>query len=87
MAPNVRPLGQSPAASRNRPTYVVKPGDSLGSIAARILGRADRWRELYNLNRGFIGASPDDLQVGTVLRLPATGPQAEPRRDSDGATA
>ncbi len=70
MPPQVRPLGSQLPGTRTGSTYSVKPGDSLWVIAARTLGRGDRWGEIYNLNRGAIGASPADLKVGTVLRLP-----------------
>ncbi|MBM3269045.1 MAG: LysM peptidoglycan-binding domain-containing protein [Candidatus Sericytochromatia bacterium] len=54
-------------------TYTVKSGDSLWTIAARTMGRGDRWRELYDLNRGLIGADPGKLRVGMALRLPPGG--------------
>ncbi|MFF4602185.1 transglycosylase family protein [Streptomyces sp. NPDC001339] len=62
-------------------TYVVRPGDSLGSIAAahRVPGG---WRALYKANRKIIGRDSRRLQVGTRLRLPRgtdqDGPQAVP---------
>lgn len=80
MPPQVRPLGPVAPGLRTNATYTVKAGDSLWSIAARTLGGGDRWREIYNLNRGLIGDSPADLRVGTVLRLP--GGQA-PNRAAD----
>lgn len=30
--------------------YTVQPGDSLSAIAARLLGDAGRWREIWSLN-------------------------------------
>ena len=58
-------------------TYIVRPGDSLWSIARRLLGRgaspADVAREvnrLWELNRERIATGdPDLLMVGTRLRL------------------
>jgi nucleoid-associated protein YgaU len=60
------PLGGGPTYG----SYRVKPGDSLSGIARRFLHTADRWRQLYELNRDVI-ADPDDIRVGTVIRIPA----------------
>ncbi|MFC7303489.1 LysM peptidoglycan-binding domain-containing protein [Streptomyces monticola] len=59
----------APAPAKER-TYTVKSGDSLSAIAGRELGGEDRWRELYDLNRDAIGADPDMIHPGTVLKLP-----------------
>jgi nucleoid-associated protein YgaU len=59
-------------------TYVVRPGDSLWAIAARLLRNHDpaavaaAWPELYRLNAATIGPDPDLIHPGTELRLPAT---------------
>ena len=50
----------------NGGTYTVKPGDTLWGIAARFYGDGSRWRVLA-ANNGI--ASPERLQVGTVLQL------------------
>src|SRR6201992_3472029 len=57
----------APPASAH--TYVVHPGDSLSAIAARF-GVEGGWPALYAANRSRIGANPDALAVGLVLRLP-----------------
>ncbi|MHC5007879.1 MAG: LysM peptidoglycan-binding domain-containing protein [Planctomycetota bacterium] len=69
--------GQQPAAPQppDAPvpaygSYRIMPGDSLSSIAQRCLRSADRWRDLYELNRDVIG-DPDNIRVGTVIRIPA----------------
>jgi nucleoid-associated protein YgaU len=49
--------------------YVVQPGDSLSSIAARQVGSATRWPELYALNGDQL-VSPSLLPVGLHLQLP-----------------
>lgn len=51
-------------------TYTVQAGDSLSSIARRELGNEARWRELYAMNRGVVGANPGVIQPGQVLTLP-----------------
>ncbi len=50
-------------------TYQVTHGDSLSTIAQRFMGSADRWQQLYDLNRNAID-NPDAIQVGTVLKVP-----------------
>ncbi|MFZ2013701.1 MAG: LysM domain-containing protein, partial [Nocardioides sp.] len=60
---------------------VVRPGDSLWSIAAHDLGPgagdaeiADRWHALYAANRGRIGPDPDLVEPGLRLLLPGKDP-------------
>jgi nucleoid-associated protein YgaU len=48
---------------------VVRPGDTLRSIAARLYGNEDRWSDLYRANRKVID-DPDALGVGTTLTVP-----------------
>ena len=55
-----------PAPSGPR-TYVVKNGDTLGTIAQRELGSTKRWKEIEALN----GVKPERLAVGMTLKLPA----------------
>ncbi|MFN0009448.1 MAG: LysM peptidoglycan-binding domain-containing protein [Planctomycetota bacterium] len=54
-------------------TYVVRAGDTLTGIAARLLGDGDRWRELVAANPGL---DPKRLFVGKSIRVPAAGAQA-----------
>lgn len=56
---------------------VVRPGDSLWSLAERDLGGAasdqrvdDRWQAIYRRNRGVIGPDPDLIHPGQVLEIP-----------------
>lgn len=51
-------------------TVVVRPGDTLISIAREQLGSSARWRELYEANREQLGRSPGPLTPGTQLVLP-----------------
>ncbi|MCT2281125.1 LysM peptidoglycan-binding domain-containing protein, partial [Micromonospora chalcea] len=89
------PASHHPAASHQPaappPTYTVRRGDSLCEIAARTLGDADRWPEIFALNRGarfpHVGGAlrnPDLIYPGWVLRLPADAShrsdQTAPRR-------
>jgi nucleoid-associated protein YgaU len=71
----------APMPSRSRPSapsYTVRPGDSLSVIAQNQLGDANRWRELYELNRGAI-SNPNTIFAGMSLHLPGSG-------DAGGAT-
>lgn len=55
-------------------SYVVRPGDTLSSIAQRLLGSASLWHELT----GYSG-DPHKLRAGTTLFLPNEhqGPPAQ----------
>jgi len=66
--------GKKTAASRpsttkkSKPkTYTVKAGDSLTRIA-KTYGISP-WRTLYNNNKSVVGADPNRIQVGMVLKL------------------
>ncbi|WP_454859670.1 LysM peptidoglycan-binding domain-containing protein [Promicromonospora soli] len=52
--------------------YTVKPNDTLWALAHDHLGDGTRWHEIFNLdaNRKVLGAKPDFLPTGVVLRLP-----------------
>jgi LysM repeat protein len=59
----------STTTAQPAPRCVVRPGDSLSSIA---VARAVRggWQALYAANRRVIGPDPDVIHPGTVLVLP-----------------
>ena len=59
----------STTTAQPAPRYVVRPGDSLSSIAAARAVRGG-WRALYAANRRVIGPDPDVIHPGTVLVLP-----------------
>ena len=50
-------------------TYTVKKGETLSIIALRQLQDMQRWREIFELNKGNL-ASPDIIYEGTVLIMP-----------------
>lgn len=50
--------------------YRVGEGDTLRRIAQLHLGRAERWMQIYEMNRGTL-KNEHDLQIGQQLRLPA----------------
>ncbi|WP_432060398.1 transglycosylase family protein [Streptomyces sp. S1] len=48
--------------------HTVQPGDTLSSIARRF-GIKGGWQALYTANRSLIGADPNRVAVGTMLRI------------------
>jgi hypothetical protein len=54
----------------------VKSGDTLSTIAGRLLGNPKRWNEIYALNRDLIGSNPNQIRVGMTLKLPGGAPVA-----------
>jgi nucleoid-associated protein YgaU len=65
------PLPPDPPPERRRPvrTYVVKKGDTLSEIAARVLGSVRFVEDLLKANPGL--RDRNHLRVGQVLILPA----------------
>ncbi len=62
---------KAPAKAGAKPArYEVQDGDTLCSIAQRLLQSRSRWKQLYEVNREVI-SDPDKLQPGSVLRIPA----------------
>jgi nucleoid-associated protein YgaU len=59
-------------------TYKVKRGDTLSGIAQKQLRDANRWPELFVLNRAQI-RHRDRIAIGQVLTLPATPLQPPPK--------
>ena len=80
---NLSPQGPLPpvADPPTAETYLVAPGDSLWSIACRLLSQGgdkpsavdiDRyWRRIYELNRPLIGTNPGLIHPGQELQLPS----------------
>ena len=58
----------APAAPAAR-TYTVVAGDSLSKIAKKLLGNANRWREIHELNKDLV-KNPDLIHPGQVLKIP-----------------
>jgi hypothetical protein len=60
--------------------YIVRAGDTLWGISARVLGDGRRWPELFALNqrldlgRGHVLIDPDRIWPGDTLRLPREAP-------------
>jgi len=52
-------------------SYVIKRGDTLGTIAKRLLGSSQKWRELARANPSI---NPNKLMVGESLVIPGAAP-------------
>jgi nucleoid-associated protein YgaU len=85
--PRTRPVAVTRAESGRDEGYVVRPGDSLWSIAqahpAEDVDVERRWRAIWAANRDVVGADPDLIHPGQALRLPGTHPRTP--ADEDGA--
>jgi len=74
---NVRSGGSSTAPAAPQPTgaiasektYVVVEGDSLSKIAKREYGDANKWRTIFEANKGLVN-DPDLIYPGQELKLP-----------------
>lgn len=71
--------------NRGRRTYTVQNGDTLYDIARQQLGKASRWREIYELNKDLINTRWLDLEPGTQLVLPDAGPEGLTERPGMGS--
>jgi hypothetical protein len=64
----------NPSPTTSTPTpgawYLVRPGDTLYSLAQKAYGRGDEWPRIYEANRGRIGDNPNLIIPGTPLWIP-----------------
>jgi nucleoid-associated protein YgaU len=58
------------AAEAATKVHIVEKGENLSVIAEQELGDANRWREIYDLNKDLIGKNPDLIHPGQELKLP-----------------
>lgn len=64
------PKTQKPPAAAAVRRYQVARGDSLRSLALRFYGSADRWRTIYDANRGIPSGPNTPLRPGKILVIP-----------------
>jgi nucleoid-associated protein YgaU len=64
------PRTQKPPAAAAVRRYQVARGDSLRSLALRFYGSADRWRTIYDANRGILSGPNAPLRPGKILVIP-----------------
>ncbi|MBN1354070.1 MAG: LysM peptidoglycan-binding domain-containing protein [Candidatus Omnitrophica bacterium] len=60
---------EEPTVSGGTRSYSIKKDDSLWKIAKRELGDGNRWKEIYELNKGKI-KNPDKLVAGMKITIP-----------------
>ena len=63
-------IPQPTPAKASMKTYTVKSGDTLGEIAKRELGSANKYMDIFNANRDQL-SDPDKIKPGQVLKIPA----------------
>lgn len=51
-------------------TYIIRPGDSLSTVANKFYGDPTLWRTIYNFNRDKIGDNPNAIKAGMDLKVP-----------------
>lgn len=49
--------------------YVVAAGDTLGAIAKKFFGDANRWKDILEANKDTV-KDPDAIRVGQELNIP-----------------
>ncbi|MBI2825139.1 MAG: LysM peptidoglycan-binding domain-containing protein [Planctomycetia bacterium] len=60
------------SAAREQLIHRIADGETLTQLAERYLGNADRYKEIFELNRDRLTSS-DLLPIGVELRIPASG--------------
>ena len=61
---------ETKAPEKAERSYTIKSGDNLSDIAQEQLGDANRWNEIYELNKDVIGDNPDMIHAGKKFKLP-----------------
>lgn len=60
---------EAPATPTGGQTYIVQPGETLGSISRKFYGTSGRYMDIYNANRDTL-SSPNSVTVGQTLVIP-----------------
>jgi len=74
-----------PAQSKGR-MYIVKAGDTLGTIASREMGSSKQWQTLLKANQETV-KDPRSLKIGMKLSIPEVALKAPADGKSSAATA
>jgi LysM repeat protein len=75
-APAAQPRTGTSGAAASGLVYTVQPGDTLSSISEAVYGDQEHVDEILAVNEEIL-ASPEELQPGMVLTLPASAAEAE----------
>ena len=63
--------GAAPTSGSAAPsTYTVQPGDTLSNIAKHLLGDANAYQQIFEMNRDQL-SDPNKIKPGQVLKVPA----------------
>lgn len=76
----VAPAQLSAQRADSTRVHIVKAGDTLWSLAATYLGDSQRWREILALNSAV--RAPNELPVGSTVRIPLSGAVRQQPRDT-----
>jgi nucleoid-associated protein YgaU len=68
--PDLIRVGQALRIPVQLRTHIVQRGETLSGLAARFLGDARRWRDIFDVNRDRI-QNPDLIRLGQELRIPS----------------
>ena len=87
VASGERPAGKSGppgffTSADGKPMYRTGEKDTLSDIAAKHLGRASRWIQVFEMNRDKL-TSPNQVKVGTELVLPTDASNVALTNDND----
>jgi LysM repeat protein len=63
-----KPGAKPPHTPNKHQFYIVKPGQSLSSIASQFHIQGG-WHQLYSMNRGVVGSNPNVIHPGQRLRI------------------
>ena len=67
--------------------YTVQSGDMLSAIALHYYGNANKWPDIYAVNKGVIGSNPDFIFPGQMLCIPGEVTSTQPMLQGENATA
>ena len=68
-SPQQRAAAQAAPEGVGHETYTVRPGDTLSGIAKQLLGNANAYMDIFNINRDQL-SDPNLIKPGQVLKIP-----------------
>ena len=61
---------EEPNIIKTQKFHIVRPNETLSTIAKKHYGNPGNWRKIYNANRNQLLKGPDKLKTGTKLIIP-----------------